>query len=113
MKNSSKKCRCKTRWKEVPPTDDEVIKEYVSIDVNKEFVDKENVDELRPTEIVVALYKNAGDATHIDTRTLNEQNNWKASFTNLDKYDFETQELIKYDAKELNVDKNYTASYEK
>ena len=99
--------------KEVPPTDDEVIKEYVSIDVNKEFVDKENVDELRPTEIVVALYKNAGDATHIDTRTLNEQNNWKASFTNLDKYDFETQELIKYDAKELNVDKNYTASYEK
>ena len=68
--------------KEVPPTDDEVIKEYVSIDVNKEFVDKENVDELRPTEIVVALYKNAGDATHIDTRTLNEQNNWKASFTN-------------------------------
>ena len=25
--------------KEVPPTDDEVIKEYVSIDVNKEFVD--------------------------------------------------------------------------
>ena len=99
--------------KEVPPTDDEVIKEYVSIDVNKEFVDKENVDELRPTEIVVALYKNAGDATHIDTRTLNEQNNWKASFTNLDKYDFETQELIKYDAKELDVDKNYTASYEK
>ena len=99
--------------KEVPPTDDEVIKEYVSIDVNKEFVDKENVDELRPTEIVVALYKNAGDATHIDTRTLNEQNNWKAAFTNLDKYDFETQELIKYDAKELNVDKNYTASYEK
>ena len=99
--------------KEVPPTDDEVIKEYVSIDVNKEFVDKENVDELRPTEIVVALYKNAGDATHIDTRTLNEQNNWKASFTNLDKYDFETQELIKYDAKELNVDKNYTVSYEK
>ena len=99
--------------KEVPPTDDEVIKEYVSIDVNKEFVDKENVDELRPTEIVVALYKNAGDATHIDTRTLNEQNNWKASFTNLDKYDFETQELIKYDAKELNVDKNYTVSYKK
>ena len=99
--------------KEVPPTDDEVIKEYVSIDVNKEFVDKKNVDELRPTEIVVALYKNAGDATHIDTRTLNEQNNWKASFTNLDKYDFETQELIKYDAKELDVDKNYTASYEK
>ena len=99
--------------KEVPPTDDEVLKEYVSIDVNKEFVDKENVDELRLTEIVVALYKNAGDATHIDTRTLNEQNNWKASFTNLDKYDFETQELIKYDAKELDVDKNYTASYEK
>lgn len=97
----------------VPPTDDEVVKEYVSIDVNKEFVDKENVEELRPTEVVVALYKSENDETYIDTRTLNEQNGWKKSFTGLDKYDFKTKELIDYDVRELNVDENYTASYDK
>lgn len=97
----------------VPPTDDEVVKEYVSIDVNKEFVDKENVEELRPTEVVVALYKSENDETYIDTRTLNEQNGWKESFTGLDKYDFKTKELIDYDVRELNVDENYTASYDK
>ena len=97
----------------VPPTDDEVVKEYVSIDVNKEFVDKENVEELRPTDVVVALYKSENDETYIDTRTLNEQNGWKESFIGLDKYDFKTKELINYDVRELNVDENYTASYDK
>lgn len=97
----------------VPPTDDEVVKEYVSIDVNKEFIDKENVEELRPTDVVVALYERENDETYIDTRTLNEQNGWKESFTGLDKYDFKTKELIDYDVRELNVDENYTASYDK
>lgn len=97
----------------VPPTDDEVVKEYISIDVNKEFVDKENVEELRPTDVVVALYKSENDETYIDTRTLNEQNGWKESFTGLDKYDLKTKELINYDVRELNVDENYTASYDK
>lgn len=97
----------------VPPTDDEVVKEYVSIDVNKEFVDKENVEELRPTEVVVALYKSENDETYIDTRTLNEQNGWKESFTGLDKYDFDTKELINYDVRELDINENYTASYDK
>ena len=97
----------------VPPTDDEVLKEYVSIDVNKKFVDKENVEELRPTDVVVALYKSENDETYIDTRTLNEQNGWKESFIGLDKYDFKTKELINYDVRELNVDENYTASYDK
>lgn len=97
----------------VPPTDDEVLKECVSIDVNKKFVDKENVEELRPTDVVVALYKSENDETYIDTRTLNEQNGWKESFIGLDKYDFKTKELINYDVRELNVDENYTASYDK
>ena len=97
----------------VPPTDDEVVKEYVSIDVNKEFIDKENVEELRPTDVVVALYERENDETYIDTRTLNEQNGWKESFTGLDKYDLKTKELIEYDIRELNVDENYTASYDK
>ena len=97
----------------VPPTDDEVVKEYVSIDVNKEFVDKENVEELRPTDVVVALYKSENDETYIDTRTLNEQNGWKESFIGLDKYDFDTKELINYDVRELDINENYTASYDK
>lgn len=97
----------------VPPTDDEVVKEYVSIDVNKEFIDKENVEELRPTDVVVALYERENDETYIDTRTLNEQNGWKESFTGLDKYDFDTKELINYDVRELDINENYTASYDK
>lgn len=97
----------------VPPTDDEVVKEYVSIDVNKEFIDKENVEELRPTDVVVALYERENDETYIDTRTLNEQNGWKESFTGLDKYDSDTKELINYDVRELDINENYTASYDK
>lgn len=97
----------------VPPTDDEVVKEYVSIDVEKKFEDKENVEKLRPTDVVVALYKSENDETYIDTRTLNEQNGWKESFTGLDKYDFKTKELIDYDVRELNVNENYTVSYDK
>lgn len=97
----------------VPPTDDEVVKEYVSIDVEKKFEDKENVENLRPTDVVVALYKSENDETYIDTRTLNKQNGWKESFTGLDKYDFKTKELIDYDVRELNVNENYTVSYDK
>lgn len=97
----------------VPPTDDEVVKEYVSIDVEKKFEDKENVEKLRPTDVVVALYKSENDETYIDTRTLNEQNGWKESFTGLDKYDLKTKELINYDVRELNVNENYTVSYDK
>ncbi len=96
----------------IPGTEDEVEKEYVSININKEFVDKENIDKYRPTEILFGLYANENSNAIITTTTLNEQNNWKGSFTGLDKYDLETKALINYDVREIEVDKNYTPTYD-
>ena len=96
----------------IPGTEDEVEKEYVSININKEFVDKENIDKYRPTEVLFGLYANENSNAIITTTTLNEQNNWKGSFTGLDKYDLETKALINYDVREIEVDKNYTPTYD-
>ena len=96
----------------VPPTDDEVIKEYVSIDVEKKFEDKENVDKYRPTEITVGLYLSKDATESIKTIKLDNSNNWKASFTRLNKYDLETKAIIDYDVREINLDKNYNVGYE-
>ena len=96
----------------IPGTEDEVEKEYVSININKEFVDKENIDKYRPTEVLFGLYANENSNAIIATTTLNEQNNWKGSFTGLDKYDLETKALINYDVREIEVDKNYTPTYD-
>ena len=96
----------------VPPTDDEVVKEYVSIDVEKKFEDKENVDKYRPTEITVGLYLSKDATESIKTIKLDNSNNWKASFTRLNKYDLETKAIIDYDVREINLDKNYNVGYE-
>ena len=96
---------------EVPPTEDEVIKEYVSIDVNKKFVDKDNIDKYRPGEVTVGLYSSKDSKEFITTIKLNESNGWKGSFTGLNKYDLETKALIDYDVREINVDKNYNDTY--
>ena len=96
----------------IPGTEDEIEKEYVSININKEFVDKENIDKYRPTEVLFGLYANENSNAIITTTTLNEQNNWKGSFTGLDKYDLETKALINYDVREIEVDKNYTPTYD-
>ena len=96
---------------EVPPTEDEVIKEYVLIDVNKKFVDKDNIDKYRPREVTVGLYSSKDSKEFITTIKLNESNGWKGSFTGLNKYDLETKALIDYDVREINVDKNYNDTY--
>ena len=96
---------------EVPPTEDEVIKEYVSIDVNKKFVDKDNIDKYRPGEVTVGLYSSKDSKEFITTIKLNESNGWEGSFTGLNKYDLETKALIDYDVREINVDKNYNDTY--
>ena len=97
---------------EVPPTDDEVVKEYVSIDVNKKFVDKDNIDKYRPGEVTVGLYSSKDSKEFITTIKLNESNGWEGSFTGLNKYDLETKALIDYDVREINVDENYNVAYE-
>ena len=96
---------------EVPPTEDEVIKEYVLIDVNKKFVDKDNIDKYRPRKVTVGLYSSKDSKEFITTIKLNESNGWKGSFTGLNKYDLETKALIDYDVREINVDKNYNDTY--
>lgn len=102
---------------EIPGTHDIVEKKYKSVEVEKIFVDKENIDKVRPASIVVGLYigTNPEDIQEnqkpLQTRTLTPENN-KATFDNLNKYDLETEELINYTVKEIDVNINYIDSYE-
>ena len=102
-----------------PGTSDEVEKEYVSVNVKKNFVDiTNNADKTKPSSINVGLFVGGNK---IDTKSLDA--NWEASFTKLDKYNSSNQ-LITYSVKELNSEGNpvnegamfdqyYQASYSK
>ena len=102
-----------------PGTSDKVEKEYVSVNVEKNFVDiTNNADKTKPSSINVGLFVGGNK---IDTKSLDA--NWKASFTKLDKYNSSNQ-LITYSVKELNSEGNpvnegemfdqyYQASYSK
>ena len=57
--------------------------EKIDIDINKTWDDKDNYDGLRPIEIAVDLYK---DGEYYDTYIINENDNWKYSIKDLDKY---------------------------
>ena len=73
---------------EIPGTDDEVEKEYISVSVSKDFVDKDNIDRVRPDSITASLYANG---TSIQEIELNEDNNWQHTFEKLNKYDLESK----------------------
>ena len=102
-----------------PGTSDKVEKEYVSVNVKKNFVDiTNNADKTKPSSINVGLFVGGNK---IDTKSLDA--NWEASFTKLDKYNSSNQ-LITYSVKELNSEGNpvnegemfdqyYQASYSK
>ena len=102
-----------------PGTSDKVEKEYVSVNVKKNFVDiTNNADKTKPSSINVGLFVGGNK---IDTKSLDA--NWEASFTKLDKYDSSNQP-INYSVKELNSEGNsvnegamfdqyYQASYSK
>ena len=90
----------------VPPTEDEVIKEYVNVIVNKKFVDNDGIDGKRPSSVEFELYAD-GKPTGKKATTDAE---WKVEFTKLDKYT-EEGELIKYSVKEIVVNEYYTDSY--
>ena len=95
---------------EIPPTETVVEKEYVTVKVNKEFVDvTNNVDNTRPTTITVELSNNATDETK--TQELNADNNWEYTFEKLDKYHTDKTE-IEYDVKEIDVNSYYADTYE-
>ena len=63
----------------------------------------------RPKEAVVELLK---DGNVIDRKTIKEENNWKATFEGLDKYDKTTREEIVYTVREQNVPEGYYAEVE-
>ncbi|WBB38583.1 Cna B-type domain-containing protein [Parvimonas micra] len=74
------------------------------IPVEKKWEDNNNQDGKRVKEIIVKLVKN--DVPTDKTIKLNEQNNWKGEFTDLDKYDAQGNE-IKYTVKEETVVEGY------
>ncbi|WP_216642478.1 Cna B-type domain-containing protein [Parvimonas micra] len=78
--------------------------EKVKIPVEKKWEDNNNQDGKRVKEIVVRLVKN--DIPTDKTIKLNEQNNWKGEFTDLDKYDAQGNK-IKYTVKEETVVEGY------
>ena len=93
-----------------PGTTDVVVKQYASVSVNKVFVDKENVDKLRPETVKVGLFVNENEEP-INTVELNAENDWKYTFEKLDKYNSENEELNNYSVKEIDVDENYNDTY--
>ena len=79
----------------------------LSISGEKTWIDDNNARGLRPSFISIELYRN-GEKD--DSRDVTAKENWKYSFTNLDKYD-ESGKLYDYDVKEVSVS-NYTSQQE-
>ena len=81
--------------------------EETTYSVEKVWNDNNNQDGKRPTSIQVQLKANRNNKG--ETITLNEDNNWKNTWSNLPK--FENGVEIKYTVEEVNVPKDYTESY--
>ena len=73
--------------------------ETISIDINKVWDDEDDVDETRPESIEVILL---ADGEEVNKVTLSESNNWKYTFTDLDK-NASGKEIV-YTIKEVEVD---------
>ena len=78
--------------------------EKVKIPVEKKWEDNNNQDGKRVKEIVVRLLQDGIPTTKV--LKLNEHNNWKGEFTDLDKYNAQGNE-IKYTVKEETVVEGY------
>ncbi|SUN56394.1 cell wall surface anchor family protein [Streptococcus equinus] len=75
-----------------------------AVNVTKVWLDNNNQDGIRPSEIKVQLYAN-GKAIKDKVTTLSAANNWQANFTDLDiKAD---GKIIDYTVKEVTVPKGY------
>ena len=81
--------------------------EETTYNVEKVWNDNNNQDGKRPTSIQVQLKVNGNNKG--EAITLNEDNNWKNTWSNLPK--FENGVEIKYTVEEVNVPKDYTESY--
>ncbi len=81
--------------------------EETSVSVNKEWVDNENHDGLRPSEIQVQLKANNADVS--TPVTLNEKNGWSYTWGNLEKNDAQGN-AITYAVDEVSVPAGYSKS---
>lgn len=81
-------------------TKEDIPVDYVSLYVKKVWDDQENLYSKRPSEITVYLQQN-DDV--IATVNLNEESNWEAKFTGLDKYESDGKTEYKYSVKEKSV----------
>ena len=77
-----------------------------NLSVEKEWVDQENNDNIRPDSITIGLYKNAVEDP-IATVVLSERNEWKDEFRSLPLY--ENGQKINYTVQEVDVPDGYIA----
>lgn len=83
------------------------IPETMQLEVSKEWNDNNNQDGMRPKEVIIQLYANE---EVVESKTLNENNEWKIIITNLPKY--ANAKEIQYTIKEQEIDK-YTTNIQK
>ena len=79
--------------------------EVVQVEVNKEWIDSNNQDGIRPPSIQVSLYAN-NQKVDGQTITITSSTNWSYTFENLPKY--EAGKEIEYTVKEETVPTGYT-----
>lgn len=83
----------------------EFVSPLINIPVEKEWEDANNQDGIRPESIEVKLLAD-GEETDADNLTLNAENNWKGTFTDLPELN-EAGEVIIYTIEEVDVPEGY------
>src|SRR5699024_7948843 len=90
-----------------------------SINVAKDWDDKDNQDGKRPDEVIIGLYADIyvtdenpeGEVPDVDPIVLNAENKWQGEFTELDEY--KEGKSIEYTVQEKDVTAGYTAKVKK
>ena len=84
------------------------VTQKVDIPVSKTWVDNNDSEKHRPTEITVNLL---ADGEKVDTATITKDGNWTHTFEGFPKYKNHGTEEVKYTVEEIDVDKHYDVSY--
>ena len=83
----------------------EFVSPLINIPVEKEWMDENNQDGIRPESIEIELFADS-EETDVDNLTLNAENNWKGTFTDLPEL-HEAGEVITYTIEEVDVPEGY------
>ena len=113
--NSNKDLTSSQEYFEGEQDDDDfekiVVEARTQVTVTKQWVDSNNQDNKRPSELKIALYKKVGNGVEEFVREATMTgtgNTWAGRFTDLPVY--ENGQKITYTVKEVNVPNGYTAS---